>query len=51
MSSRTKHAVRSSRKSESARTIIAVDQMYEDMKSAVEQEYNKDKLIVEVKRA
>ena len=37
--------------SESARTIIAVDAMYEDMKSAVEQECNKDKLIVEVKRA
>ncbi len=36
---------------ESAKTIIAVDQMYEDMKSAVEQEVNKDKLIVEIKRA
>ena len=31
-------------------TIIAVDQMYEDMMSAVEQECNKDKLIVELKR-
>ena len=37
--------------SESARTIIAVDLMYEDMKSAVEQECNKDKLLAEVKRA
>ena len=51
MSSRTKHVVRSSRKSEVARTIIAVDAMYEDMKSAVEQEVNKDKLIAEIKRA
>lgn len=37
--------------SESARTIIAVDLMYEDMKSAVEQECNKDKLLAEIKRA
>lgn len=37
--------------SESARTIIAVDLMYEDMKSAVEQECNKDKLLAELKRA
>lgn len=36
---------------ESAKTIIAVDLMYEDMKSAVEQECNKDKLIAEIKRA
>ena len=36
---------------ESIKTIIAVDLMYEDMKSAVEQEVNKDKLIAEIKRA
>ena len=36
---------------EEVRTIIAVDLMYEDMKSAVEQECNKDKLIAELKRA
>ena len=35
---------------ESIKTIIAVDQMYEDMKSAVEKEVNKDELIVEIKR-
>ena len=33
------------------RTIIAVDLMYEDMKSAVEQEVNKDELLTKVKRA
>lgn len=36
---------------ESIKTIIAVDLMYEDMMSAVEQECNKDKLLEKVKRA
>lgn len=36
---------------EEVRTIILVDQMYEDMMSAVQQEVNKDELLTKVKRA
>ena len=50
-SSNLKIRERSNSVPDEIRTIIAVDLMYEDMKSAVEQECNKDKLIAEIKRA